>query len=97
LSVTVAPWAVGLAARWSEVAEKGSRWRRTPAAGIIGARSHFPTRFPVWASEVAPEPSAIILLITFGSAVAMGPPLLTALFGLGIATAIGELLRRVFS
>ncbi len=44
---------------------------------------------------MAPEPAAIILLITFGSAVAMGLPLLTALFGLGIATAIGELLRSV--
>jgi RND superfamily putative drug exporter len=39
--------------------------------------------------------AAVVLLITFGSAVAMGLPILTALFGLGIATAIGELLRRV--
>jgi RND superfamily putative drug exporter len=39
--------------------------------------------------------AAIILLITFGSAVAMGLPLLTALFGLGIATAVGELVMRV--
>ena len=38
--------------------------------------------------------AAIILLITFGSAVAMGLPLLTALFGLGIAMALGEVLRR---
>ena len=39
--------------------------------------------------------AAIILLVTFGSAVAMGLPLLTALFGLGVAMALGEVLRRV--
>jgi RND superfamily putative drug exporter len=39
--------------------------------------------------------AAIILLVTFGSAVAMGLPLLTALFGLGTAMALGEVLRRV--
>jgi RND superfamily putative drug exporter len=39
--------------------------------------------------------AAIILLITFGSVVAMGLPLITALFGLGIAIALGEVLRRV--
>jgi len=39
--------------------------------------------------------AAVILLIVFGSAVAMGLPLLTALFGLGIAMALGEVLRLV--
>jgi RND superfamily putative drug exporter len=39
--------------------------------------------------------AAIILLITFGSVVAMGLPLITALFGLGVAMALGEVLRRV--
>lgn len=39
--------------------------------------------------------AAVILLFTFGSAVAMGLPLLTAVFGLGMAIALGELLRRV--
>src|SRR5215210_716200 len=39
--------------------------------------------------------AAIILLVVFGSAVAMGLPLLIALFGLGIAMALGEVLRRV--
>ena len=34
------------------------------------------------------------MLITFGSVVAMGLPLITALFGLGIAMALGEVLRR---
>ena len=38
--------------------------------------------------------AAIILLITFGSVVAMGLPLITALFGLGIAMALGEVLKR---
>ena len=37
--------------------------------------------------------AAIILLITFGSVVAMGLPLITALFGLGIAMALGEVLQ----
>ncbi len=39
--------------------------------------------------------AAIILLFTFGSVVAMGLPLMTALFGIGIAMALGEILRRV--
>jgi RND superfamily putative drug exporter len=39
--------------------------------------------------------AAIILLFTFGSAVAMGLPLVTAVFGLGTAIALGELLRHV--
>ena len=34
--------------------------------------------------------AAVILLFTFGSAVAMGLPLVTALFGLGSAVALGE-------
>ena len=34
--------------------------------------------------------AAIILLFTFGSAVAMGLPLITAIFGLGTAIALGE-------
>ena len=39
--------------------------------------------------------AAIILLFTFGSAVAMGLPLITAIFGLGTAIALGEVLRLV--
>jgi RND superfamily putative drug exporter len=39
--------------------------------------------------------AAVILLVTFGSAVAMGLPLLTAVFGIGIASALAELLRHV--
>ena len=33
--------------------------------------------------------AALILLVTFGSAVAMGLPLITAVFGLGTALALG--------
>jgi RND superfamily putative drug exporter len=39
--------------------------------------------------------AAVILLVTFGSVVAMGLPLMTALFGLGIALALGQLLNRL--
>jgi RND superfamily putative drug exporter len=39
--------------------------------------------------------AAVILLFTFGSAVAMGLPLVTAVFGLGTAIALGEILRHV--
>jgi RND superfamily putative drug exporter len=39
--------------------------------------------------------AAVILLISFGSVVAMGLPLMTALFGIGIALALGEVLRRL--
>jgi RND superfamily putative drug exporter len=50
---------------------------------------------PVGSEGIGLIAAAIILLITFGSAVAMGLPLLTALFGLGIAIALGQVLRRV--
>ena len=50
---------------------------------------------PVGAEGIGLIAAAIILLFTFGSAVAMGLPLITAVFGLGIAMALGELLRRV--
>jgi putative drug exporter of the RND superfamily len=39
--------------------------------------------------------AAIILLVTFGSVVAMGLPLMTALFGLGIGLSLGQLLNRL--
>ena len=50
---------------------------------------------PVGSEGVGFLAAALILLVVFGSAVAMGLPLLTALFGLGIATALGEVLRRL--
>ena len=39
--------------------------------------------------------AGIILLVTFGSAVAMGLPLMVAMFGIGISIALGALLRHV--
>ena len=50
---------------------------------------------PVGSEVIGLIAAAIILLVTFGSVVAMGLPPLTALFGLGIAMALGEVLRRV--
>jgi RND superfamily putative drug exporter len=50
---------------------------------------------PVGSEVIGVLAAAIILLLTFGSAVAMGLPLLTALFGLGVATAVGGLMMRV--
>ncbi len=50
---------------------------------------------PVGGEGIGLIAAALILLLTFGSAVAMGLPLLTALFGLGMSMALGELLRRV--
>ncbi len=51
---------------------------------------------PVGTESIGLIAAIIILLITFGSAVAMGLPVITALFGLGIALMLGEVLRRVF-
>src|SRR4051812_20722221 len=50
---------------------------------------------PVGGEGIGLIAAALILLLTFGSAVAMGLPLLTAVFGLGVSIALGELLRRV--
>ncbi len=62
----------------------------TPCRWRSAARSPRCPRPPRSASEgIGLVAAAVILLITFGSAVAMGLPLLTALFGLGIAMALG--------
>ncbi len=50
---------------------------------------------PVGSEAIGLLAAVIILLVTFGSAVAMGLPLLTALFGLGIAIGVGGLVMRV--
>ena len=50
---------------------------------------------PVGTEGIGLIAAIIILLITFGSAVAMGLPVVTALFGLSIALLLGEVLRRV--
>jgi RND superfamily putative drug exporter len=50
---------------------------------------------PVASEAIGLVAAVVVLLLTFGSAVAMGLPLLTALFGLGLATAVGGLVMRV--
>jgi RND superfamily putative drug exporter len=50
---------------------------------------------PVSSEAIGLLAAVIVLLVTFGSVVAMGLPLLTALFGLGLATAVGGLVMRV--
>ena len=62
---------------------------------VGGAVAALSQAAPVGSEGIGLGAAAIILLITFGSAVAMGLPLLTALFGLGIAMALGEVLMRV--
>ena len=65
---------------------------RVEVGGAVAALSQ---PAPVGSEVIGLAAAAVILLVTFGSAVAMGLPLLTALFGLGIAMALGEVLRRV--
>jgi RND superfamily putative drug exporter len=62
------------------------------ASGPVAALSQ---TVPVGGEGIGLIAAALILLFTFGSAVAMGLPLLTAVFGLGMSIALGELLRRV--
>jgi RND superfamily putative drug exporter len=50
---------------------------------------------PVGTEGIGLITAALILLLVFGSAVAMGLPLITALFGLGTALLLSELLMRV--
>jgi RND superfamily putative drug exporter len=50
---------------------------------------------PVGTEGIGLIAAALILLLVFGSAVAMGLPLITALFGLGTALLLAELLMRV--
>ncbi|MCW2762555.1 MAG: family transporter [Marmoricola sp.] len=65
---------------------------RVEAGGPVATLSQ---TAPVGGEGIGLIAAALILLLTFGSAVAMGLPLLTAVFGLGMAVALGELLRRV--
>ncbi len=70
----------------------GNGTLQVEAGGPVAALSQVA---PVGSEGIGFLAAAIILLFTFGSAVAMGLPLLTALFGLGIATALGALVMRV--
>jgi RND superfamily putative drug exporter len=65
---------------------------RVEVGGPVAALSQ---TVPVGSEGIGLIAAAIILLVVFGSAVAMGLPLVTAVFGLGVAMALGEVLRRV--
>jgi putative drug exporter of the RND superfamily len=65
---------------------------RVEAGGAVAALAQ---TAPVGGEGIGLVAAALILLFTFGSAVAMGLPLLTAVFGLGMSIALAELLRRV--
>ncbi|HZG94790.1 MAG TPA: MMPL family transporter [Mycobacteriales bacterium] len=62
------------------------------AGGAVAAMAQAPE---IGSEGIGFIAAAIILLVTFGSVVAMGLPLMTALFGIGIAVALGTLLRHV--
>ena len=62
---------------------------------VGGAVAKLSQAAPVGSEAIGLLAAVIILLVTFGSAVAMGLPLVTALFGLGIATGVGALVMRV--
>ncbi|WP_404380433.1 MMPL family transporter [Knoellia locipacati] len=74
------------------VVAAGDDTLRVEAGGPVATRSQTP---PAGGEGIGLGAAALILLFIFGSAVAMGLPLLTAVFGLGMSVALGELLRRV--
>jgi RND superfamily putative drug exporter len=65
---------------------------RVEAGGPVAALSQ---TAPVGGEGFGLIAAALILLFTFGSLVAMGLPLLIAVFGLGMSIALGQLLRQV--
>jgi RND superfamily putative drug exporter len=74
------------------VLDGGDDTLQVEVGGAVAALSQ---TAPVGSEGIGIIAAALILLFTFGSAVAMGLPLLTAIFGLGIAMSLGEVLRRV--
>ena len=74
------------------VLEAGDDTLRVEVGGAVARLSQ---TLAVGSEGIGLLAAAIILLVTFGSAVAMGLPLVTALFGLGVAVVLGEVLRRV--
>ncbi|MET0862494.1 MAG: MMPL family transporter, partial [Microbacterium sp.] len=93
LSMTVNEYTPALAAALVDpILEAGDSSMQVEVGGPVAALSQAP---PVGSEVVGLVAAAVILLFTFGSAVAMGLPLVTALFGLGVAMALGEVLRRV--
>jgi putative drug exporter of the RND superfamily len=93
LSATVDEYTPARAAALVDpVLEAGDSTLQVEVGGPVAALSE---AAPVGSEVIGVVAAAIILLFTFGSAVAMGLPLVTALFGLGVAMALGEVLRRV--
>ena len=70
----------------------GDKTLQVEVGGPVAALSQ---TAPVGSEVIGLLAAAIVLLVTFGSAVAMGLPLLTALFGLGVATGVGALVMRL--
>ena len=70
----------------------------TPGLQVEGGGEVFTTRRPPGSTEAIGLIAAIvILLIAFGSVLAMGLPILTALFGIGVGFAVVELLSHATS
>lgn len=93
LSTTVNEYTPARAASLVDsILEAGDNSLQVEVGGPVAALSQAP---PVGSEVVGLVAAAVILLFTFGSVVAMGLPLITALFGLGVAMALGEVLRRV--
>jgi RND superfamily putative drug exporter len=74
------------------ILEAGGEGLTVEAGGAVAQLAQAPE---IGSEGIGFVAAAIILLVTFGSVVAMGLPLMTALFGIGIAVALGTLLRHV--
>jgi putative drug exporter of the RND superfamily len=93
LSMTVDEYTPAQAAALVDpILERGDSTLQVEVGGPVAALSQ---AAPVGSEVIGLAAAAFILLFTFGSAVAMGLPLVTALFGLGVSMALGEVLRRV--
>ncbi len=76
----------------SPVLAAGDDTLQVEAGGAVAALAQ---AAPAGGEGIGMIAAAVILLVIFGSAVAMGLPLLVAVFGLGMSIGLGELLRRV--
>jgi RND superfamily putative drug exporter len=72
--------------------DSGKNGLTIEAGGQVAAFSQQPE---IGSEGVGFVAAALILLVTFGSLVAMGLPLMTALFGIGIAMSLGAVMRNV--
>ncbi|MEP7054018.1 MAG: MMPL family transporter [Actinomycetota bacterium] len=74
------------------ILKKGNTSLQVEAGGAVAGMAQAPK---IGSEGIGFIAAALILLITFGSVVAMGLPMMTALFGIGMAVALGTLLRHV--